>query len=57
MIDDPSPNAFATGMGPNRAAITATSGLLAMMNRDELVGVISHEMSHIRNYDVRLMLS
>jgi heat shock protein HtpX len=56
VIDDPSPNAFATGVSPDRAAITATTGLLAMMNRDELEGVISHEMSHIRNYDVRLIL-
>jgi heat shock protein HtpX len=56
VIDDPSPNAFATGVSPNRAAITATTGLLAMMNREELEGVISHEMSHIRNYDVRLIL-
>ena len=56
VIDDPSPNAFATGVSPDRAAITATTGLLAIMNRDELEGVISHEMSHIRNYDVRLIL-
>ncbi len=56
VIDDPSPNAFATGISPNRAAITATTGLLTMMNREELEGVISHEMSHIRNYDVRLIL-
>jgi heat shock protein HtpX len=56
VIDDPSPNAFATGTRPDRAAITATTGLLAIMNRDELEGVISHEMSHIRNYDVRLLL-
>ena len=56
VIDDPSPNAFATGVTPERAAITATTGLLALMNRDELEGVISHEMSHIRNYDVRLIL-
>ncbi len=56
VIDDPSPNAFATGVSPNRAAITATTGLLTMMNREELEGVISHEMSHIRNYDVRLIL-
>lgn len=56
VIDDPSPNAFATGVSPDRAAITATTGLLAMMNREELEGVISHEMSHIRNYDVRLIL-
>jgi heat shock protein HtpX len=56
VIDDPSPNAFATGISPNKAAITATTGLLAMMNREELEGVIGHEMSHIKNYDVRLVL-
>ena len=56
VIDDPSPNAFATGVSPNRAAITATTGLLQMMNREELEGVVSHEMSHIKNYDVRLIL-
>jgi heat shock protein HtpX len=56
VIDDPSPNAFATGVSPNRAAITATTGLLQMMNREELEGVVSHEMSHIKNFDVRLIL-
>lgn len=56
VIDDPSPNAFATGTSPNRAAITATTGLLQTMNREELEGVISHEMSHVKNYDVRLIL-
>jgi heat shock protein HtpX len=56
VIDDPSPNAFATGISPNRAAITATTGLLATMNREELEGVLGHEMSHIKNYDVRLIL-
>jgi heat shock protein HtpX len=56
VIDDPSPNAFATGVSPNRAAITATTGLLQLMNREEVEGVISHEMSHIKNYDVRLIL-
>ncbi len=56
VIDDPSPNAFATGTSPKRAAITATSGLLQIMNREELEGVIGHEMSHIKNYDVRLIL-
>jgi heat shock protein HtpX len=56
VIDDPSPNAFATGVSPNKAAITATTGLLQMMNREELEGVIGHEMSHIKNYDVRLIL-
>jgi heat shock protein HtpX len=56
VIDDPSPNAFATGISPDRASITATTGLLEMMNREELEGVIGHEMSHIKNYDVRLLL-
>ncbi len=56
VIDDPSPNAFATGTSPDRAAITATTGLLSIMNREELEGVIGHEMSHIKNYDVRLLL-
>ena len=56
VIDDPSPNAFATGISPDKAAITATTGLLTMMNREELEGVIGHEMSHIKNYDVRLIL-
>jgi len=56
VIDDPSPNAFATGLSPKSAAITATTGLLAMMNREELEGVIGHEMSHVKNFDVRLVL-
>jgi heat shock protein HtpX len=56
IIEDPSPNAFATGTSPNRAAITCTTGLLQIMNREELEGVLAHEMSHIRNYDVRLVL-
>jgi len=56
VIDDPSPNAFATGRDPQHAAVTATTGLLQMMNREELEGVIAHEMSHVRDYDVRLLL-
>ena len=48
IINDPSPNAFATGTSPKKAAITCTTGLLAIMNREELEGVIGHEMSHIR---------
>jgi heat shock protein HtpX len=56
VIDDPSPNAFATGMSPRHAAITVTTGLLSIMDREELEGVLSHEMSHIKNYDVRLLL-
>jgi heat shock protein HtpX len=56
VIDDRSPNAFATGTSPQRAAITVTTGLLSIMNREELEGVIAHELSHIKNYDVRLLL-
>lgn len=54
IIDDPSPNAFATGNKPQHAAVAATKGLLAMMNREELEGVMAHEMSHVKNYDIRL---
>jgi heat shock protein HtpX len=56
VIDDPSPNAFATGRDPNHAAVTVTTGLLGMMDREELEGVLAHEMSHIKNFDVRLLL-
>src|SRR3954465_11068535 len=50
--DDPAPNAFATGRNPKHAAIAVTSGLLEKMNRVELEGVIAHELSHIKNYDI-----
>src|SRR6266699_3004542 len=56
IIDDPSPNAFATGRDPQHAAVTVTTGLLQTMNREELEGVLAHEMSHIKNFDVRLLL-
>jgi heat shock protein HtpX len=56
VIDDPSPNAFATGISPEKASITFTTGLLAIMNREELEGVAGHEMSHIKNHDIRLLL-
>jgi heat shock protein HtpX len=56
VVEDPSPNAFATGVSPARSAITVTSGLLAVMDREELEGVLAHEMSHIKNYDTRLLL-
>ena len=52
VIDDPAPNAFATGRNPKHAAIAVTSGLLEKMNRVELEGVVAHELSHIRNYDI-----
>src|SRR5918994_486539 len=52
VIDDPAPNAFATGRDPKHAAIAVTTGLLEKMNRVELEGVVAHELSHIRNYDI-----
>ncbi|MES2014522.1 MAG: M48 family metalloprotease [Patescibacteria group bacterium] len=55
VIDDPAPNAFATGRDEKHAVVCATTGLLAMMTRVELEGVIAHEMSHIKNHDMLLM--
>jgi heat shock protein HtpX len=52
IVDDPAPNAFATGRDPRHAAIAVTTGLLEKMNRVELEGVVAHELSHIRNYDI-----
>ncbi len=52
VIDDPAPNAFATGRNPRHAAIAVTTGLLDKMNRVELEGVVAHELSHIKNYDI-----
>ena len=52
VVDDPAPNAFATGRNPQHAAIAVTTGLLEKMNRVELEGVVAHELSHIRNYDI-----
>ncbi|MCT6853743.1 MAG: zinc metalloprotease HtpX [Lactobacillus panisapium] len=52
IINDPSPNAFATGRDPNHSVVAVTQGLLDMMNREELEGVLGHEISHIRNYDI-----
>ncbi len=56
VIDDPAPNAFATGRDPQHAALCATAGLLDKMEKTELEGVVAHELSHIRNYDIRLMM-
>lgn len=55
VIDDPSPNAFATGRNQQHAVVCATTGLLGMMERSELEGVIAHELSHIRNRDILVM--
>jgi heat shock protein HtpX len=52
VVDDPAPNAFATGRNPQHAAIAVTTGLLEKLNRVELEGVIAHELSHIKNYDI-----
>jgi len=54
VIDDPSPNAFATGRDPQHAAVAVTTGLLAKLDKPELEGVLAHEFSHIGNYDIRL---
>jgi heat shock protein HtpX len=55
VVPDKDPNAFATGRGPGHASIAVTRGLLDTLDREELQGVVAHEMSHIRNLDVRLM--
>jgi heat shock protein HtpX len=52
VVDDPAPNAFATGRNPKHASLAVTTGLLQMMNRVELEGVIAHELSHVKNYDI-----
>ena len=54
-MPDDDPNAFATGRDPEHASIAVTEGLLTMLNREELQGVVAHEMGHVRNLDIRLM--
>jgi len=55
LIDDPSPNAFATGRNPQHASVAVTTGLLNTLNKMELEGVVAHEMSHVKNLDIRVM--
>ncbi len=56
IINDPAPNAFATGRDPNHAVVAATTGLLEIMDDSELEGVMAHEMGHVKNYDIRVSL-
>lgn len=56
IIDDKAPNAFATGRDPKHAAVAATTGLLDIMNDKELTAVMAHEMSHVKNYDIRVSM-
>lgn len=55
IIDDPSPNAFATGRDPEHASIVFTTGILRILSKPELEGVAAHELSHVKNYDIRVM--
>lgn len=56
VMDDPAPNAFATGRDPSNAAVCVTSGLLAIMDDSELQGVLAHELGHVKNYDIRVSM-
>jgi heat shock protein HtpX len=56
IMNDPSPNAFATGRDPKHSSVCATSGLLDMMDDQELQGVLAHELSHVKNYDIRVSM-
>jgi len=56
VIEDSAPNAFATGRDPQHASVAVTRGLLTKLDRTELQGVLAHELSHVRNFDIRLML-
>src|SRR5207244_2791362 len=56
VIEDSAPDAFATGRDPKHSSVAVTRGLLTKLDRTELQGVLAHELSHVRNFDIRLML-
>src|ERR1700731_3527671 len=56
LMNDPSPNAFATGRDPNHSVVCVTQGLIDTMDREEVQGVLGHEMAHVRDYDIRTMM-
>jgi len=56
IMDDPAPNAFATGRDPRHSAVAVTTGLLKIMNDNELEGVMAHELAHVKNYDIRVSM-
>lgn len=56
VIDDPAPNAFATGRDPNNSSVAVTTGMLKLMSKHELEAVMAHELGHVKNYDIRVMM-
>jgi heat shock protein HtpX len=56
IVNDPAPNAFATGRDPQHASVAATTGILEILTDDELEGVMAHEMGHVKNYDIRVSM-
>jgi len=56
IVNDPAPNAFATGRDPQHASVAATTGILELLTDDELEGVMAHEMGHVKNYDIRVSM-
>lgn len=56
LVDDPAPNAYATGRDPARASVAVTTGIVSLLENEELEGVIAHELSHVKNYDMRFMM-
>jgi heat shock protein HtpX len=56
LVDDPAPNAFATGRDPAKASVAVTTGIVSLLENEELEGVLAHELSHVKNYDMRFMM-